>query len=110
MKTLVPSTKKSLPSQSLNGGPPPPLVPAVVPPAILTDLPCSNETVLCLTAMLTGMMSEMLSPDAMHLAMIRAKNEAVTAGVSEEEFGRVLKIVEKHWDVRRRRNPLSCLF
>lgn len=56
------------------------------------------------------MMGEMLSPDAMLLALMRAQRNARSAGVSDEEFTRVQEIVVRHWENQRRGNPLFKLF
>lgn len=106
----APSTVKSLPAPSVTGGAPLPLEPVAALPATLTDLPCSAGTLISLSAICTGLLSETLSPDAMFLAMRRAATEAHNAGVDPNEFNRVCQIIERHWRHRRAQNPLSRMF
>jgi hypothetical protein len=86
------------------------LVPAAALPETLSALTCSNETLISLTAICTGLLAETLSSDAMFLALMRASRDAAKAGIDFEEFNRVVDITIKHWEHQRSRNPLSKLF
>lgn len=106
----VPSTKKSLPVQFETGGSLQRSVPVAVLPATPTDLPCSNATLISLSAICNGLLSEILSGDMMFLAMMRAQDDALAAGVDPEEYQRVQDVILKHWAAKRSRNPLSKMF
>lgn len=108
--TTARSTTTSSAVQCQNGGPTQPLEPVAVLPATLSDLPCSSETLISLSAICGGLLAETLSGDAMYLAMARAEDDAQKAGVALEEFERVRKIILRYWAVRRGQNPLSKLF
>lgn len=83
---------------------------AAVLPSTVIELGCSPQTVNALLAMLLGLMQETLSPDAFHMAMRRAARIALEAGVSQDEWARVGKIVERRYQVERRKNPLHSMF
>lgn len=101
---------KSLLDLKPSGSTLPLLEPVAAPPSTPSGLKCSEETLHCLLAICLGMMGEMLSPDAMLLALMRAQRNARSAGVSDEEFTRVQEIVVRHWENQRRGNPLFKLF
>lgn len=108
--TIVPSTKRSSTDPLPNGGPTQPLVPVVVLPETLSDLPCSSETLISLSAICGGLLAETLSGDAMYLALMRAQDDALAAGVDPEEYQRVQDVILKHWAAKRSRNPLSKMY
>ena len=87
-----------------------PSAPGAVHPSIPTDLPCSAATLISLSAICSGLLSETLSGDVMFLAMMRAQKDALAAGVPPEEYERVQEVILKHWEAKRARNPLSGLF
>lgn len=95
---------------SPTGGLPLPLEPVAAPLSTRFGLKCSDETLVCLLATCLGLMREMLSGDAMLLAMVRARQEALNLGVDPLEFERVQEIVVRHWKAGRRANPLSGMF
>jgi hypothetical protein len=66
--------------------------------------------VRALTCLLLGLLRETLSGDAIYLAVMRAETLASENGVSPEEFRRVAEIVVLDWHVKRKQNPMSCLF
>lgn len=101
---------KSLPVPKATGTSLRPLAPVVALPSIPPGLPCSKEVLVALLAICNGLLGEMLSPDAMYLAMLRARSDAEKAGVSDEAFMGVVKLVEKQWQARRAGNPLSKMF
>jgi len=68
------------------------------------------ETVVALVAMLTGMLQNQLSSDAFALAMYSARNMAKQAGVKDEDFQRVMKVVTKKWVEIKKKNPLGSMF
>ncbi len=110
MKTSVPSTTRSSPAPKVSGGLLPPSEPGAALPSTPCAPKCSEETLVCLLAICTGMMSEMLSPDSMFLATMRACEEAKAMGASQEEFERVQAVVLKHWERRRAGHPLRDMF
>jgi hypothetical protein len=110
MKTPVLSTLESPPCLIKRGGSPLPLAPDAVLPATLSDLTCSSETLLSLTAICTGLLAETLSQDAMFLALMRAARESEKMGIRLTEFQRVQDIILRHWSTQRRQNPLSKMF
>ncbi len=110
MKTSVPNTTRSLRVQKASGGLPLLLEPGAALPSTQSGLKCSEETLVCLLAICTGMMSEMMSPDSMFLALMRADGEAKAMGASAEEFERVKAVVQKHWERRRSNHPLRDMF
>lgn len=63
-----------------------------------------------LTALMVGLLRETLSADAIYLAVRRAQTLALENGVSEAEFRRVAEIVVIDWHIKRKENPMSCLF
>lgn len=73
-------------------------------------LEVTPETVVVLAAMLAGMFKHQLSSDAVALAMYAARDMAHQAGVKDEEFQRVLKIVTEKWIEMKRKNPLGSMF
>jgi len=85
--------------------------PVVVLPAIPTDeIGCSPEAVKALTALCLGLMRQTLSGDAFYLAALSGEQLALENGVSPEEWKRVGKIVLRHWQRERAKNPLSGMF
>lgn len=110
MKTSAPNTTKLPLVPNPTGGLLQPLEPAAAPRLTRFGLKCSDETLICLLATCLGLMREMLSGDAMFLAMERARSEATKMGVDPAEFERVQEIVVRHWEAGRRANPLSGMF
>lgn len=106
----MPSTKKSSPDLLPTGTGILPLAPVAALPATLSGLKCSNATLLSLSAICNGLMAETLSGDAMYLALARAEDDALKAGVDPVEYERVRDIIIKQWAAQRSRNPLSGLF
>lgn len=79
-------------------------------PSTPADLPCSSATLLSLSAICSGLLAETLSGDIMYLAMARAQDDALAAGVDPLEFERVMKVILNHWAAKRSRNPLHKLY
>jgi len=55
-------------------------------------------------------MRQTLSGDAFYLAALSGEQLALENGVSPEEWKRVGKIVLRHWQRERAKNPLSGMF
>lgn len=89
---------------------PPPLVRAAALRSIPTELGCSPESVLVLTAILLGLLRNTLSSDTLFLALGRARQLAKEAGVSDAEWERVKGIVERAWKHESAKNPLKGMF
>lgn len=85
-------------------------MPVAALPETLSDLKCSNETLISLSVICAGLLSEVMSSDVMYLAMGRAEDDAKMAGINPEEFNRVKKIILLHWQHQRTKNPLSGLY
>ena len=79
------------------------------PPLSAAEL-LNSETVVALSAIILGLLSEVLSEDTIWLAMHRAAELAKGAGVSEEEFLRVKVELVKAWAVKKANNPMRSLF
>jgi hypothetical protein len=101
-------------NKSLNvttvGSFPPPLAPVAAARVIPNGLPVSDDCVKVLCSICLGMMSEMMSPDAMYLAMCRAEDMALAHGVTPENWARLRDLVVRTWERRRAQNPLSGMF
>jgi hypothetical protein len=111
MTTAAPSTETSSQSLVLSGSSLQPSEPvAVCPCSIPTGFSGSEESVRALTCLLLGLLRETLSGDAVYLSVMRAKTLARENGVSEQEFNRVAEIVVIDWHIKRKENPMSCLF
>jgi hypothetical protein len=111
MTTAAPSTETSSLVPSNSGVlPPPSELGAVCPCSIPTGFNGSEESVRALTCLLLGLLRETLSGDAVYLSVRRAKTLALENGVSEQEFNRVAEIVVIDWHIKRKENPMSCLF
>ena len=87
-----------------------PSAPGAVHPLTLGGQQCSNATLLSLSAICNGLTAETLSGDAMYLALARAEDDAMKAGVDPVEYERVRDIIIKQWAAQRSRNPLSGMF
>lgn len=101
---------KSLPDQSTSGSGIQPSAPDAAPLSIPTALPCSRETLLCLSAICSNLLYETLSEDSILIALRMAERDALQAGISPAEFQRVKEVILRHWTVKRAQNPLSKLF
>jgi hypothetical protein len=110
MTTSAASITKSSPDPSKNGGPLQPLEQAVAVLETPTELECSRQTIIVLTAILHGLFYNTLSGDVMMLSMLSARETARKAGVPETEFNQIGKIVFEEWKRTRNRNPLSGMF
>ena len=71
---------------------------------------CKPETVVALTAVVAGLLSEMLSGDMVALAMYRAEAMALESGVSPEEFAMVKAKMIGYWARKKAGNPLGGMF
>ena len=83
---------------------------AVAVRATQTALDCSPKTVVVLTALLYSLFHHTLSSDVIFLSLLRAKDEALKMGVSEQEFEQIKKVLVENWAKQRNANPLSCMF
>jgi len=106
--TLAASTTTS--STSPDGNSRPRSEQAAVAPSIPTDNAFSSDSAKALLSIILGMASEMLDENARVLALIRARKNAAAMGCDLREFDRIVSLTEKHMEVARRRNPLSCMF
>lgn len=109
----VRSTRKSSISRRGSGSMPQHSAVVVAPPSIQIEqkefrpLDEQKETVTSLTAMLLGFLGEMfMSSDTVSLAMHAAKGLAMSNGVTEEGFDRVLQGVMAKRKELKSRNPV----
>ena len=110
---VVESTKRLLKAKMKHGNSLQPSEQDVVlhSTAVDNQLPqISSETVVSLSAITAGLLSEMLSPDAVWLAMRKAEGMAIKAGVSQEEFNRVKSNLNKFWAKKKAANPIGGMF
>jgi preprotein translocase subunit Sec61beta len=107
---IVESMTKSLEVETFYGKSLQPSEPGVAPHGTETGAPYSPETVVVLSAMVAGMLGEMLSPDAVWLAMRKAEKMSADAGVSKEEFERVKAGLTRFWEKKKAENPLGSMF
>lgn len=110
----VVSTKTSSKGLTSRGSSLQPSEPDVVALSIRTELPsfgdCNPETVKALTAMILALLRNVLSGDVICLSTYAARDMAKRAGVSDEEFERVLKTLMEYWAASKARNPLGSMF
>lgn len=60
--------------------------------------------------MLLGLLKVTHSPDAFALAMMDAADIARDAGVTQEEWARVGRIIQKRYGQEWRKNPINRMF
>lgn len=87
-----------------------PLAQAVAVHLTPTGTPCSEPTLISLSACVAALLSNTLSEDVIMLSMRRARNMATQTGVTNEEFDRVQGLMMRAWKQSFNQNPLSCLF
>jgi len=74
------------------------------------ELGSSLQTVNALVAMLLGLLKVTHSPDAFALAMMDAADIARDAGVTQDEWARVGKIIQRRYGAEQSKNPLHGMF
>ena len=70
----------------------------------------STATIVALFALLEGLASNVLSRDVWLLSVYQAKDTAMQAGVTEQEFDEVMKRFRKIQESRRMGNPMHSMF
>jgi hypothetical protein len=78
--------------------------------SIPTELGCSPESVMALTAMLVGLFRNTLSSDTLFLSLSYAERMAKDAGVSDAEWTRVKEIALRAWQRESSKNPMKGMF